>query len=92
MTGVKPSVPADRVLATVLYTDIVDSTRLLSEMGDARWNGVLDTHDSLATQLVTQNGGHYIKSTGDGLLATFDGPGRDQVCDVVPGTTPPRWT
>ena len=76
VTGVKPSAPADRVLATVLYTDIVDSTRLLSEMGDARWNGVLDTHDTLANQLVRQNGGHYIKSTGDGLLATFDGPGR----------------
>jgi class 3 adenylate cyclase len=59
-----------------LYTDIVDSTRRLAEMGDARWNGILDTHDAIAERLVADNGGRLVKSTGDGVLATFDGPGR----------------
>jgi class 3 adenylate cyclase/pimeloyl-ACP methyl ester carboxylesterase len=76
LTGVTPVAATDRVLATVLYTDIVDSTRLLAEMGDARWRGVLDTHDDLAARLVFENGGRLVKSTGDGVLATFDGPGR----------------
>ncbi len=76
LTGVTPTAPTDRVLATVLYTDIVNSTRLLAEMGDARWRGVLDTHDDLAGRLAFENGGRLIKSTGDGILATFDGPGR----------------
>jgi class 3 adenylate cyclase len=64
------------VLATVLCTDIVDSTQQLARMGDARWRGILDTHDDLAGRLVDENGGRFIKSTGDGVLATFDGPGR----------------
>ncbi|HEY6629290.1 MAG TPA: adenylate/guanylate cyclase domain-containing protein [Acidimicrobiia bacterium] len=76
LTGVTPTSPIDRVLATVLYTDIVDSTRLLAEMGDARWRDILDTHDDLAGRLAFENGGRLIKSTGDGILATFDGPGR----------------
>jgi class 3 adenylate cyclase/pimeloyl-ACP methyl ester carboxylesterase len=76
LTGVAPSAPTDRVLATVLYTDIVDSTQQLARMGDARWRGILDTHDDLAGRLVDENGGRFIKSTGDGVLATFDGPGR----------------
>ena len=57
VTGVRPTAPADRVLATVLYTDIVDSTRLLSERGDARWKEVLDEHDALAGRLLAANGG-----------------------------------
>jgi class 3 adenylate cyclase len=76
VTGARSTVTADRVLATVLYTDIVDSTRRLAEMGDARWNGILDTHDAIAERLVADNGGRLVKSTGDGVLATFDGPGR----------------
>jgi class 3 adenylate cyclase len=76
VTGVAPSVPTDRVLATVLYTDIVDSTRLLEEMGDARWRGLLDMHDEQARRLLEANGGRLVKTTGDGVLATFDGPGR----------------
>ena len=74
--GGHPDAPTDRVLATVLYTDIVNSTRLLADMGDARWRGILDTHDDLAGRLAFENGGRLIKSTGDGILATFDGPGR----------------
>ncbi|HEY6566013.1 MAG TPA: adenylate/guanylate cyclase domain-containing protein [Actinomycetota bacterium] len=71
-----PAAPADRVLATVLYTDIVDSTGQLERMGDARWREMLDLHDEIAERLVEGNGGRLIKSTGDGILATFDGPGR----------------
>ena len=75
LTGVSPPAPTDRVLATVLYTDIVDSTGLLERMGDTRWHELLDMHD-LARRLVAANGGRLIKTTGDGVLATFDGPGR----------------
>ena len=77
LTGVTVVAGAgDRVLATVLYTDIVDSTRQLERMGDEKWRGLLDMHDVLAGRLVDMNGGRLIKSTGDGVLATFDGPGR----------------
>ncbi len=76
LTGVVATAPGDRVLATVLYTDIVDSTRQLEGMGDEKWRGILDMHDVLAGRLVDMNGGRMIKSTGDGVLATFDGPGR----------------
>jgi class 3 adenylate cyclase len=76
LTGVAPPAPSTRVLATVLYTDIVDSTRMLERMGDMRWRGLLDMHDQIAGTLVNTHGGRLIKSTGDGVLATFDGPGR----------------
>ncbi len=77
LTGIAPPPPPPtRALATVLYTDIVDSTRMLEGMGDARWRSVLDVHDGMAVDLVAAHGGRYIKSTGDGVLATFDGPGR----------------
>ena len=76
LTGVAPPLPSTRALATVLYTDIVDSTRLLEEMGDTLWRAMLDMHDDLASNLVAVNGGRLIKSTGDGVLATFEGPGR----------------
>jgi class 3 adenylate cyclase len=76
LTGVTPSMSSDRVLATVLYTDIVDSTKQLEEVGDATWRSLLDMHDDLAVRLLGANGGRLIKTTGDGVLATFDGPGR----------------
>jgi class 3 adenylate cyclase len=76
LTGVAPPTSSTRVLATVLYTDIVDSTRLLKRMGDMRWRGLLDMHDDIAGNLVRVHEGKLIKSTGDGVLATFDGPGR----------------
>jgi class 3 adenylate cyclase len=60
----------------VLYTDIVDSTAMVERLGDTRWRSVLDVHDGMAADLVDRLGGRYIKSTGDGVLATFDGPGR----------------
>lgn len=66
----------DRVLATVLFVDIVDSTRRAVEMGDQAWRRLLDEHDQAAQRIVTQHRGVLVKTTGDGILATFDGPGR----------------
>jgi class 3 adenylate cyclase len=74
------SAKLERVLATVLFTDIVDSTRSVAEMGDRRWRELLDSYDQLARQLVSKHHGTMIKSTGDGILATFDGPGRAVHC------------
>ena len=76
LTGVPRRAPADRQLSSVLFTDIVDSTGRAGAMGDRRWRAVLDLHDNLARELVSDNAGHLIRSTGDGILATFDGPGR----------------
>jgi len=76
----------ERVLATVLFTDIVDSTRSAAEMGDKTWRRLLDSHDQLARQTVEKHRGNLIKSTGDGILATFDGPGRAVRCALAFGT------
>jgi class 3 adenylate cyclase/pimeloyl-ACP methyl ester carboxylesterase len=73
----------DRVLATVLFTDIVDSTRLALEVGDQRWRELLDRHDHLAKLTVEKHRGHFVNSTGDGILATFDGPGRAVRCALA---------
>ena len=70
------STELERVLATVLFTDIVDSTRSAAAMGDQSWRRMLDSHDQLARQMVEKHRGTLVKSTGDGILATFDGPGR----------------
>src|SRR5262249_2182275 len=81
LTGQRPPVAdVDRVLATVLFTDIVDSTRHASALGDRRWRGVLDAHDSRARAEVERFRGQTVKQTGDGLLATFDGPARAIRC------------
>lgn len=70
----------ERILATVMFTDIVDSTRRASELGDQRWRSRLDQHDALARQTIMRHRGVLVKSTGDGVLATFDGPGRAIRC------------
>ena len=70
----------ERVLATVLFTDIVGSTQRAREVGDRRWGQLLDAHDRLARELVGRFGGRLVKSTGDGVLATFDRPGRAIRC------------
>ena len=75
----------DRVLATVLFTDIVNSTNRAVEIGDRRWRELLDSHDRLARQVVEQHRGKLVKSTGDGILATFDGPGRGVRCALALG-------
>jgi len=76
VTGARTSREPDRVLATVLFTDIVDSTRRAADMGDARWRDVLERHDRVARAEVLRHRGKLIKTTGDGVLATFDGPAR----------------
>ena len=80
LTGVRPGPKTDRVLATVLFTDIVDSTRLATEMGDSRWRDLLERHQELVRRHLERFGGREIKTTGDGLLATFDGPTRAVEC------------
>jgi pimeloyl-ACP methyl ester carboxylesterase/class 3 adenylate cyclase len=70
----------DRVLSTVVFTDIVDSTATAAGLGDRRWREILDAHDRLAVRLVERHGGRVVKTTGDGLLATFDGPARAVRC------------
>ena len=69
-----------RALATVLFTDIVASTERAREVGDRRWGELLDAHDRLARELVARFGGRLVKSTGDGVLATFDRPGHGIRC------------
>ncbi|WGD55077.1 adenylate/guanylate cyclase domain-containing protein [Bradyrhizobium sp. CB1650] len=74
------SVDLERILATVMFTDIVDSTRQAAEIGDQRWRSRLDQHDALARQFIDRHRGNLVKTTGDGVLATFDGPGRAIRC------------
>ena len=76
LTGARRADLSHRVLATVLFTDIVDSTLRAIEMGDQQWRSLLDQHDRLAQREIARFGGRLIKSTGDGVLATFDVPGR----------------
>ena len=80
LTGVRPAPAPDRVLATVLFTDIVDSTRLATEMGDRRWRELLEEHQKLVRDHLSRFGGREIKTTGDGFLAVFDGPTRAAGC------------
>jgi pimeloyl-ACP methyl ester carboxylesterase len=80
------STELERVLATVLFTDIVDSTRSAAAMGDQAWRRSLDSHDQLAKQIVEKHRGILVKNTGDGILATFDGPGRAVRCALAFGT------
>jgi class 3 adenylate cyclase len=77
----------ERVLATVLFTDIVDSTRSAVSLGDQRWRRLLDDHDQLAHQVIGRHRGNLVKNTGDGVLATFDGPGRAVRCALAFGAS-----
>ena len=76
VTGARPQVPVQRTLATVLFTDIVDSTARAAEMGDAEWRALLGRHDRALREVVEGGRGRVVQSTGDGVLATFDGPAR----------------
>jgi class 3 adenylate cyclase len=80
LTGVRRVAPPTRVLATVLFTDIVASTQRAEELGDRRWRELLNVHDELTGRLVEEFGGRLVKATGDGILATFEGPGRAIHC------------
>ena len=80
LTGEWRPVEADRILATVLFTDIVDSTRHAAELGDRQWRDLLDRHNAMMHRCIERFRGRAIKSTGDGFLATFDGPARAIRC------------
>ena len=78
-----PGPQTDRVLATVMFSDIVGSTERAAEMGDQGWRGVLDRHDAVVRRELEQHGGREVKSTGDGFLAVFDAPARAIRCAVT---------
>jgi class 3 adenylate cyclase/DNA-binding CsgD family transcriptional regulator len=80
LTGARRGPHADRVLMTVLFTDIVGSTAHIAHLGDRRWRDLLDRHDVLTRQQLVRFRGREIKTTGDGVLATFDGPARAVSC------------
>jgi pimeloyl-ACP methyl ester carboxylesterase len=80
LTGTRAVIEPDRVLATVMFTDIVGSTRHASELGDRRWREVLDQHDEIVRREIARFRGREVKTLGDGFLATFDGPARAVRC------------
>jgi len=80
LTGVREPAEPDRVLATVLFSDIVSSTEQASTVGDRRWRDTLDAHDAAVRRQLERFRGREVKSTGDGFLATFDGPARAIRC------------
>lgn len=83
VTGTPPRGRIDRVMATVLFSDIVESTRIAVRLGDARWKSLLDQHDALVARQLGRFGGRLVKRTGDGILATFDGPARAVACALA---------
>jgi class 3 adenylate cyclase len=83
LTGVREGPPSDRVLATVLFTDIVDSTKRASELGDNAWRELLDRHDATVRRQLDRFRGTEVKVVGDGFLATFDGPARAIQCALA---------
>ncbi len=83
LTGHPLPLDFDRVLTTVLFTDIVGSTEHAAALGDHRWRSVLDAHDSVSRTIIDRHRGRVVKLTGDGVLATFDGPGRAVRCALA---------
>ena len=80
VTGGHRPIEPDRVLATVMFTDIIGSTERAAQLGDRKWRELLDRHDEIAVRHVSRFAGRLVKSTGDGILATFDGPARAVRC------------
>jgi class 3 adenylate cyclase len=80
LTGARQAPDPERVLATVMFSDIVDSTRRAAEMGDRRWRGLLEAMDGNIETELGRHRGRAVKKMGDGLLATFDGPARAIQC------------
>ena len=76
LTGIRPGPEPDRVLATIMFTDLVDSTRRAAELGDRRWRDLLEAHHVLVREQLERFRGREIDTTGDGFLAAFDGPAR----------------
>jgi class 3 adenylate cyclase len=83
LTGEQPDVADDRVLATVLFTDIVDSTRRAAEMGDRDWHALLDAHDAIVRVQLNRFRGREVNTSGDSFLAMFDGPQRAIRCAMA---------
>ena len=90
LTGTRHGRDPDRVLATVLFTDIVDSTTRAAELGDRRWRELLDAHDTLVRRQLDRFSGREVKTVGDGFLATFDGPARAVRCAASIAESVPR--
>jgi class 3 adenylate cyclase len=83
LTGQRHEHPPDRILSTVLFTDIVDSTRCAAAVGDERWRNLLERHYEVTRAEVVSFQGRLVKDTGDGVLATFDGPTRAVMCAIA---------
>jgi pimeloyl-ACP methyl ester carboxylesterase len=82
LTGIRPHPALDRVLATVLFTDIVGSTELVADLGDRRWRDVLEQHNVIVRRELARFRGEELYTAGDGFLAIFDGPARAVACAV----------
>src|SRR5262249_42192648 len=80
LSGLRAPIEADRALAAILFTDVVGSTEWAAQVGDREWRNLMASHDALARTMVDQHQGRLIRTTGDGMLATFDGPGRAIRC------------
>jgi class 3 adenylate cyclase len=80
MTGERPAVEIERLLTTMLFTDIVGSTQRAASLGDERWRSVLDAHDRIVRDQLRRHRGREIETSGDGFFASFDGPARAIRC------------
>jgi class 3 adenylate cyclase len=85
LRGLQGTTETDRALAAILFTDIVGSTERASALGDREWRNLLETHDAVARTVIDRHRGKLVKMTGDGILATFDGPGRAIRCAIALG-------
>ena len=83
LTGARSTPESDRVLLTVLFTDIVDSSRRATELGDARWRELLEQHNRVVRRILATYRGVEVDTAGDGFLATFDAPGRALRCALA---------
>ena len=83
LTGAREAPEPERALATILFTDIVDSTRLAGELGDKRWRDVLERHHEAIRRELTRFRGREVDTAGDGFFASFDGPARAIRCAVA---------
>ena len=83
LTGTRQMAPSGRLLATVLFSDIVGSTEQATALGDEAWTARLEQHDGAIDRQLARFGGHLVKRTGDGVLATFAGPARGVQCAVA---------
>jgi class 3 adenylate cyclase len=80
LTGVRPAVASNRVLATMLFTDVVASTERAAQTGDQRWRELFEEHKKVVRRALARTGGREVNTSGDGFLATFDGPARAVRC------------